>query len=303
MRARNRDLAAQIEAGLRRFHAEARPLPGISDAKIREVLVEQIVESVRRVQFVACIRERPVSPSRTDPSNPQMFDPVRAAVWHANSGNADEAAWLVFLFVHFGKHRAGGWRYVRETYGALGEQDPWDWNRASFDEGRAFSNWIEQNIDTLRRPGAGFGPHRMRESFLAAGAVVRSYVAWVSPPRSVSDLINVAVATAGSAEAGFAELFRSMAMVQRFGRLAKFDFLCMLKKLGLAEIEPEIPFLKGSSGPLKGARLLFGSQQSPDTLDEWVAELGAELGLCMQVMEDSLCNWQKSPNRFKPFRS
>ena len=31
-------------------------------------------------------------------------------------------------------------------------------------------------------------------------------------------------------------------------------------------------------------------------------ELGADLGVGMQVLEDALCNWQKSPDRFTPSR-
>jgi hypothetical protein len=37
-------------------------------------------------------------------------------------------------------------------------------------------------------------------------------------------------------------------------------------------------------------------------LEDWLLELDATLGVGMQVMEDSLCNWQKSPIRFKHFR-
>jgi hypothetical protein len=33
-----------------------------------------------------------------------------------------------------------------------------------------------------------------------------------------------------------------------------------------------------------------------------VVKLGDALGVGMQVMEDSLCNWQKSPEAYVPFR-
>jgi hypothetical protein len=38
------------------------------------------------------------------------------------------------------------------------------------------------------------------------------------------------------------------------------------------------------------------------TLDSWAAELGNYLNVGMQAMEDAMCNWQKSPERFTPFR-
>jgi Alpha-glutamyl/putrescinyl thymine pyrophosphorylase clade 3 len=69
-----------------------------------------------------------------------------------------------------------------------------------------------------------------------------------------------------------------------------------------AAILPGLPYLKGSSGPLNGARLLFGRNEPAETLDLWVAQLGESLGVGMQELEDALCNWQKSPDRFVPFR-
>src|SRR5204863_9574632 len=100
----------------------------------------------------------------------------------------------------------------------------------------------------------------------------------------------------------FDVLYNSMDAVVRFGRLAKFDYLTMLGKLGLANIIPGSPYLEGSSGPRKGAALLFGGNSSVETLDASVVDLDQELHVGMQVLEDGLCNWQKSPDKFVPFR-
>lgn len=101
-------------------------------------------------------------------------------------------------------------------------------------------------------------------------------------------------------------LYRSMNQVQRFGRLGIFDYLTMLGKLGVAPIEPPSAYLSGATGPLKGARLLFANDPkgrlSAKTLDGYLKELDGQLGVGMQALEDSLCNWQKSPNKFTPFR-
>jgi hypothetical protein len=76
----------------------------------------------------------------------------------------------------------------------------------------------------------------------------------------------------------------------------------MIGKLGLANIEPPSTYVQGSTGPVKGARLLFGVRSSAKQLDSWLIELDAQLHVGMQVLEDALCNWQKSPTKFKPFR-
>jgi hypothetical protein len=79
----------------------------------------------------------------------------------------------------------------------------------------------------------------------------------------------------------------------------------MVGKLGLASIEPGSAYLQNSTGPLRGARMLLGGYKeaplSPVDLDNWLVELDVELKVGMQVLEDALCNWQKSPRNFKRF--
>ena len=107
----------------------------------------------------------------------------------------------------------------------------------------------------------------------------------------------------------FDYLYRSMDDVISFGRTARFDYLTMIGKLGLATIEPGSTYMKDATGPLNGARLLFGGCKTAALswldLDAWLVQLEAELNVGMQgmqVLEDALCNWQKSPGHFEPFR-
>ena len=43
-------------------------------------------------------------------------------------------------------------------------------------------------------------------------------------------------------------------------------------------------------------------QESRKKMDELAIALDGELKVGMQVIEDSLCNWQKSPEKFVAFR-
>jgi hypothetical protein len=45
---------------------------------------------------------------------------------------------------------------------------------------------------------------------------------------------------------------------------------------------------------LEGVRLLFGIAGTPTRLDALAIELGNHLGVGMQVIEDSFCDWQES---------
>jgi hypothetical protein len=104
----------------------------------------------------------------------------------------------------------------------------------------------------------------------------------------------------------FDALYRSMKDVYGFGRLGIFDFLTMIGKLGLAPIEPGSVYLPGATGPLSGAKLLFHGDRKfragAKTLGNRVDGLDSYLRVGKQVLEDSLCNWQKSPDRYVYFK-
>lgn len=308
MRQRDRVLRAQLESSLLSIDREKRPLPAIRDSAQRQALLEQLIDSIRRVNFVKVLCGRNLSNRRADP-NDELFDPLKAAILRKREGNVEEAFWLVFLFVHFGKHPRAGWRYAREVYGRFGGPGRWDWASTSADPS-AFRAWLHAHQDDLKREGLprGFGNHRKRESLDAyspngTGVAVESYVRWVNPPRTHQELMEQAFLQADKDPLmAFDHLYHSMEAVVRFGRLARFDYLTMVGKLDLAAIVPGSTFLQGSTGPLRGARLLFGADESAVTLDRWLVELDSQLDVGVQVLEDALCNWQKSPTKFKPFR-
>lgn len=306
--ATRRDVAARFCESLDACDPQVVRLPGIRDTGVRESLGMQLAESVRRVQYVEVIAERDISSRRCDPDD-VMFDPVRAAIVCRRQGMFDEACWLVFLFVHFGRHVRWGWSYARAVYGRCGDGRRWDWQSTSADPA-AFRAWLGANQDSVRtyNGGGGFGNHRKYESLDAhsnrgTGAAVETYVQWVVRWHGHRALFQQAVDSAGGDKGvAFDSLYQSMDGVISFGRMAKFDYLCMLGKLHLACVEPASPYIQSSTGPLYGARLLFGSELSPGQLNEMTARLATHLGVGMQVLEDALCNWQKSPECFTPFR-
>jgi hypothetical protein len=308
LRPKDRETVEQLRDALTVFDRTVRALPGVRNAANLQAFIEQLVESIRRIRYVDAMKARTTSAACADPRE-ECFDPIKAASFHHGAGNKEEAFWLVFLFVHFGKHARGGWRYIRQIYGRCDQGGLWDWASTSANV-VGFREWLRENIDALKSketPG-GFGNHRKYESLDATsengtGAVIESYVEWVNPPRTHEVLMaGVLAEVENDPGEAFARLYESMDTLRRFGRTARFDYLTMVGKLGLANIQPASPYLIGATGPLKGASLLFGMPGPPARLDVLTTELGKHLGVGMQVMEDSLCNWQKSPAEFKAFR-
>lgn len=297
-------LAEELNSKLTAFSKDNRQLLGIENEDNRRVLIKQLVASIHRVRYIDALRSRELSPLRADPSI-ELFNPEMAAIIFSAQNDVDEAFWITFLGVHFGKNKKGGWRYAREMYSGL-QHGIWTWNRVShnLDE---FMEWFDSNLAYLGRPGGGFGNHRKYESLKYTGRVIESYVDWVGPHCSHQTKIQETVINVGQDPRKlFAYLYEDMDRVKRFGRMGKFDFLAMIGKLGLAPIIPDSTYMTGATGPLDGARLLFTGNKAikigHSLLDQWLKELDEHLAIGMQAIEDALCNWQKSPSIYKSFR-
>lgn len=311
MREKVEPLAQRLGHGIANCIQDEFMLPGLNNPKHMHVFIQQMIDSVRRVDFVRVVTHRHIHPDRADGLS-EAFDPVRAARLKQQAGDFDEACWLAFLFVHFGRHPVSGYRYVREFYSALGQRAPWTYAAVKADI-PGMKAWLDNNEKELRRgTRRGFGNHRKYLSLSGSnpngtGDAFETYVKWVSSAGSHANLFDQALAQTGNdPELAFEKLYLSMRSVASFGRIGRFDYLTMIQKLGFANIKPGRPYLDSSTkGPNKGARLLFegGAQQfSLEELERRTIVLGAYLGVGMQEMEDAMCNWGKNPGVYKYFR-
>ncbi|MEO6277971.1 hypothetical protein [Roseateles sp.] len=295
----------ELEAQLIEFHKEQMPLTGIVPVENILAFVDQLIDSLQRVEYVRTVCGRPISLLRADPKS-TLFDPIRAAMLAEANGQREEAFWLVFMATHCGRNLRTEWLLARELYGAY-EESPWSWERAASDPS-GYGEWLEDNRVFFK---GKFGNHRKYESLKqgarGTGVVVRTYVEWVKGHGSHAEMIASSLAQAkGNPRQAFALLYESMAAVMSFGRTGRFDYLTMLAKVGLAAIDANSTYMNEATGPKKGARLLFDGQIDSNTgtrtLEARVAALEKHLGVGMQVMEDAMCNWQKSPGQYLPFR-
>lgn len=311
MRPGELELINRLDGLLLAHSKSVRKLPGIADARHRDVLIRQLIESIRRVDYVQSLRKRSLGEAVANPVSP-AFNPLKAAVNYSRTGEYEEAFWMTFLYIHFSRYKRFPWNYSRAIYSGLSEHIVWNWAAVS----RApdlFRKWLEDSQAEIKARGGGFGNHRKYTSLSGAsargtGAAVESYVEWVASLGDHQSMIQSAIERSdGDPFMAFDDLFWSMDKVVTFGRLAKFDYLTMVAKLGMAAIEPGSPYLAGATGPLRGAKRLFLRSSSRAAsildLDRWTIELGHSIHLGMQVLEDALCNWQKSPSTMVKFRS
>ena len=302
MREKDQQYATAVSGAISGWEIEHGALPGLVAPEARDCLVMQLVDSNRRRLYVEhfCTSQR-LNERRADPHS-GYFNPYPAAVLNMRHGDLDEALWLVFLAIHFGKHRRARWRYVENIYGRLGH-GRWDWTSVATDTS-SFRLWLSDNLEMVRgTPPNGFGNHRKRESLSDSGTgeAVESYVNWIGQFRGHAVAIADATAGAqGNPVEEFESLYQEMKAVHRFGRLARFDYLTTASRLGLVTAIAGRPYLPESTGPLAGARLLFGAA-TPRALEETAIEFGSYTEIPFAVLEDAICNWQKSPDEFKRF--
>ena len=291
---------------LEKFDKTIAPLVGVRPFENQLAFVWQLIASLQRIDYVKTVvnRRARLSPDRANPASP-LFDPVQAAVL-LREQDFEEACWLVFIATHCGRNLRKAWMLSGELYGGLG-QHTWTWAEAIRNPA-AIQSWLRTYHNDFN---GTFGNHRKYESLkdvpAGTGQVIASYVKWITSFGSHAEMFAQASAAAQwDPRRAFHLLYQSMHQVHRFGRTGRFDYLTMIAKVGLANIDADSTYLNEATGPLRGARLFFDGQidskSTARTLEVRVAELDAHLGVGMQALEDSMCNWQKSPNRYVPFR-
>jgi hypothetical protein len=302
MRIKDKVLYDDLQEKIDQFMA-IHAMPGINNVAEKNCFIHQMIDSDRRVKHAQFLNTKVYANTISNPAL-SSFNPLKAACFHYQNGDIDEALWLVFLATHFGKHKTYGWNLVRYTYNGLGNSIMWDWQSVSINPS-LFRAWLHRNHQNLKDKGA-FSNHRKYTSIKdnGTGRTIESYINWIGHSRSHQSFINETISDVGSnPKTLFKELYKSMSSVMYFGRLGKFDYLTMVGKLGFINIEPDSTYLNESTGPYDGAKLLF-DDESKTSLNIKLNALESHLNLNfgMQIIEDSICNWQKNTSNYTHFR-
>lgn len=280
---------------------------GLTNEARKSVLAAQLVDSVRRIIYLNLLSARSHSPSLHTPYS-GSFEPLGGATVFLKANQVDDAYWLAYLATHFGKHKIDGWNLTEDIYGRFDQGAVWDWASVSKSP-QAIEEWLEVNYPTVTSAGRPrrFGNHRKFETLKpgskGTGRALRSYIEWVGGYGSHQALIGAAQQKVGqNPQEVFAFLYRELDNVSKLGRLGKFDLLCNWSNLMIAPIFPDKAYISESTGPKAGAKLLFGNGLSAVALEAACVKLSEHLDVSPQAVEDSLCNWQKSPESYIYFR-
>jgi len=209
-------------------------------------------------------------------------------------GNRDEAMWRSFLAAHFGRTSSDS-RIQAESASrllcAFASEPVWTWAVVIAEPG-SMQTWLCDNANSVR--SLSFGNYRKfasNKNPLLMWSVLESFIRLARSRGSPAGLLDFAPA-AKTPGARFDVLFQDFCRILRFDRTGGFDFADLVGALGFLDAAPESCYLKGSTGPLRGARLLWPNR-SIGELERLAVELARKLKVDVGILEDTLCNWQK----------
>lgn len=280
-------------------------IPGLNTSDRVKTLAWQCLDSEKRIKYVHVIGEKELDESVLDP-NSIGFDPIKATALLLRRGEYDEAVWMCYLGIFFGKHKSKKWSLVKAVYGMLGERSlTWEYIIQNIDE---FRLWLQENEEALRQEGS-FGNHRKYVSIKDSGTgrSFASYIEWIGISGHQQRFEQIINEIGNDPNLLFEHLYKEMDVVHQFDRMGKFDFLCMLGKSKLLIIEPSHGYLNKATGPKQGLSDLLKnapddvvSLQRMNDFMEIMAE-ALKQNFIMQILEDAICNWQKSPSSYRYF--
>jgi Alpha-glutamyl/putrescinyl thymine pyrophosphorylase clade 3 len=209
----------------------------------------------------------------------------------------DETLWRCFLACHFGRLSADNATKTQSATRmlcAFGPDPYWTWTRV-ISSTHSLRIWLIENREELK--SLGFGNHRKYEARKPRilYRVISGFIDWVKD-RGGTPSSAFRTSSHSTSEKSFDRLFHSFKCTFRFGRTGTFDLLCLLGNMAVLSVRPASCYLLGSTGPLSGARKLWGRRR-PLELSQLADSTARALKISFDVFEDSLCMWQKYGHR------
>lgn len=272
--------------------AAANWVPGLRSTT--DLFTIELIRSVGRVYDLRQLTEQAHEGTQTVPEDP-AWDAWRAIAAYNQQGDKEEAIWLAILATHFGRREADEdpWRSARLMYSGFGER-LLSWKIVATEPTNIITQVCKRHAMVCQ--SLRFSNHRKYETSKLGrpsgiDAVLCSYVMGIRA-RSRRNQATFFSTPEEGPEVGFERLMNDLEFIRRFGRTAKFDLLALLGNLGVYELRPGRIYLKGATGPLRGAQAMFGRGDRL-YLEHRANKMAKCLNVPIQAVEDALCNWQK----------
>lgn len=281
---------------------DTRELQNLWEEALREVLDSTIEEaalaalafqtkdSIRRIEVYTAYKTRAELADQT--GLPYSFSTNPLVLAQRPSISSLSKLWFLYLATYFGKSKTSKWELSKRAIFRNAEEIILV--EEILEERNSYFNGLEK-MDFFAN--CNFSNHRKytKKALLGKNGFINS----------ANYFLNNIYQFNFPEITDFDYTYNRALKIPLFGRMAAFDYICSLCKCNLNVNEPTSMYLKYSTGPRAGFRYLLnlcGSEissiedvvQFGNELQEWFQE-NTEIFLVAQVLEDAICNWQKSP--------
>ncbi len=260
--------------------------------EIINVLSLQTIDSIRRITIydTYAIKARQAEGSSLSyfhTSNPFILS-------QRDSLPLNSRVWYIYLATYFGKSNKSKWKLFNNAAfrkdKTLIELDHILNNRQNYYEYlRSLDFFAESNFSNHRK--------YTKKALDGEGGVLNSMEYFLDNMDHFTH--------ANSVEFDF--IYKRALLIPNFGRMAAFDFTASLSKCNLNVDAPVSMYHQSSTGPLRALKhilILSGAESTNrkaqvelgDKLLQWFIN-NSDIPMIAQVIEDAICNWQKSPTR------
>tara|TARA_R110002051_G_scaffold259691_1_gene319485 strand:+ start:52 stop:921 length:870 start_codon:yes stop_codon:yes gene_type:complete len=258
------------------------------DSNILNILAKQTSDSIRRIEIYEAYNKRAI----------QAVE-VKQEFWHTSNPfvlaqrsdlSLHNRLWIIYVATYFGKSNKSKWiLFDRATFNKkksilLFDEIKLDLNKY-FKYLSSFDFFENCNYSNHRK----FTPKNLLEN----NGVFKSMEYFANNIDKYSSVEKM----------DFHTMYKLSQKIPNFGRLAGFDFSSSLVKCGFNIEEPKSMYAEHSTGPLDAIGLILKlTKNSASTtsrkklctdLMQWFLD-NSNIFMVGQVLEDSICNWQKN---------
>lgn len=266
------------------------------DNDVISVLSHQTIDSIRRISIyeayaIKARRAEQLNLPFIDTSNPFTLS-------QRSSLEVDSKVWYIYLATYFGKSNKSKWKLFNK---AVFRKDRTLIRLKEIQTNREKYYSYLKDIDFFE--GANFSNHRKytKKALEGHNGLINSIDYFLDnlDHYSHSKLVE------------FDLIFRNAMRIPNFGRMAAFDFTSSLCKCNLNVKDPISMYHHSSTGPLRALKDILILADCKDVSKSAQVEFGNNLldwfirhfntQVVAQVLEDAICNWQKSPKKYQRY--
>ncbi len=266
------------------------------DDNIIHVLSMQMIDSIRRISIYRAYYNQADKAESSELPYHHTSNPFKLC--QRESLTLDSKIWYIYIATYFGKSNKSGWNLFKKASfyedGNLIDLDSIINNREEyFDYLRSLDFFEKSNYSNHRK----FTKKALDgdKGFLNSANYFLDNLSEFSSEEVIE----------------FDTVYKKALLIPNFGRMAAFDFTSSLCKCNLNVAPPISMYHKASTGPLKALKelLIQSGTDNPtkkaqirfgDNLLDWFVD-NSDIEIVAQVLEDTICNWQKSPHIYRRY--